>query len=133
MNTKIILLTQFNDSIFYSCNDVKDDPFVPCFGCDSSTPRSSFDRRNGFQSGYEDESFHFKNRQSDESFRATRQSRRVICPRGSRTGRRCRIRASRAIEIRSLTYSRTQQFIQAEEYLSSDDLQIIRFFQTFFH
>ena len=72
-------------------------------------------------------------RQSGESFRATRQSRRLICPRGSRTnGIGCRIRASRAIQIRQLPYSRIQQFIQAEEYLSGDDIEILRFFQTLF-
>ena len=72
-------------------------------------------------------------RQSGESFRATRQSRRLICPRCSRAnGVGCRIRDGRAIEIRRLTYSRIQRFIHAEEYLSGDDLEIIRFFQTLF-
>ena len=117
--------------IFFSCNGVRDDPFVPCFGCDGSTPRSSFDRRDGF--GYEDDSFQFTDRQTQETFRATRQSRRIICPRGERTSRRCRLRASRQIQIRNLTYLRAQRFVQAEQYLSSDDLQIIRFFQTLFH
>ena len=72
-------------------------------------------------------------RQSGESFRATQQRMRLICPRGSRTnGAGCRIRASRAIEIRQLPYRRIQKFIQAEEYLSGDDIEILRFFQTLF-
>ena len=72
-------------------------------------------------------------RQSGESFRATQQRRRLICPRGSRTnGVGCRIRASRAIEIRRLPYSRIQRFIHAEEYLSNDDLEIIRLLQALF-
>ena len=133
MDAKQFLLKPFYDLIFYSCNEVSDDPFVPCFACDDSTPRSSFDRRNGVLSGYEDESFEFRDRQTSETFRATRQSRRLICPRGQRTSRRCRLRASRAIQIRNLTYLRAQRFVQAEQYLSSDDLQIIRFFQTLFH
>merc|ERR1719350_1314661 len=97
-----------------SCNEVGDDPFFPCFGCDDSTPRSSFDRRNGFQNGYEDESFEFKDRQSGETFKATRQSKRIICSRGNRTSRRCRLRASRAVEIRDMTYAQATQFVQAE-------------------
>ena len=119
--------------LLYSCNDFGDDPFVPCFGCDNATPRNSFDRRHGFKNANDNSDFLFMERQSGESFRATRQSRRLICPRGSRTnGVGCRIRASRAIEIRQLPYSRIQKFIQAEEYLSGDDIEILRFFQTLF-
>ena len=121
---KHILIVQY----FYSCNDVMDDPFLPCVGCDDSTPRSSFDRRNGFQNGHEDKSFEFKERQGGETIRATGQGKRIICSRGSRTRRRCRLRISRAIEYRRSTYFQFQRFIQAEQYLSSDDLQIIRLF-----
>ena len=117
----------------YSCNDFGDDPFVPCFGCDNATPRNSFDGRHGFKNANHKSDFLFMERQSGESFRATQQRRRLICPRGSRTnGVGCRIRASRAIEIRQLPYRRIQKFIHAEEYLSDDDLEILRFFQTLF-
>ena len=72
-------------------------------------------------------------RQGGERFKATRISSRLICPRGSRmNGLGCRIRASRAIEIRQLSYLRVLQFIQSEQYLSGDDLEIIRFLQTLF-
>jgi hypothetical protein len=116
-----------------SCNGVRDDPFVPCFGCDNATPRSSFDKRNGFKGGYQDEDYEFHDRQSGETFRATRQSRRIICPRGATSSRRCRLRASRVIQFRNLTYFRALSFVQSEQYLSSDDIQIIRFFQTLFN
>ena len=120
-----------NNEISYSCSEVGDDPFVPCFGCDNGTPRSSFDRRNDPDAD-DKQNFGFTDRQSAEGFRVTAQQKRIICRRGSTTGRSCRIRASRAAEIRRLGYQQNLRFIQAESYLSQDDIDIIRFFQTLF-
>ena len=92
-------------------------------------PKSSFDRRNGFQNGYEDGSFEFTDRQSGETFKATRLNSRSICLRGTRRSLRCRLRVSWAIQFRKLTDLRAQRFVQAEQYLIGDDVQIIRFFQ----
>ena len=66
-------------------------------------------------------------RQSGEMFQATRQSRRVICGTGPNGGRRCRLRIDRAMQFRRITYGRAIQFIQSEQYLSNDDVDIIRY------
>ena len=66
-------------------------------------------------------------RQSGEMFQATRQSRRIICGTGTNGGRRCRLRIDRAMQFRRITYGRAIQFIQSEQYLSNDDVDIIRF------
>ena len=117
--------------IFHSCNSLEDDPFVPCFGCDDNAPRRSFDRRNDPHAN-ETRGFVFKNPRSGERFWASRKIKRIICRIGSTTTRRCRLRVSRAVQIRRLPYIRVLKFVQAEEYLSEDDIDIIRFFQTLF-
>ena len=60
---------------------------------------------------------------------ATAQKRRLICrnKRGGRVARSdCRIRIDRLMQIRAETYGRAQQFIQSENYLSPEDINIIR-------
>ena len=66
--------------------------------------------------------------QSNESFQATRQSRRLICRRGRQGlgGRFCRLRIDRMMQIRSRSYMQAYEFVQNEEYLSEEDLNIIR-------
>ena len=59
-------------------------------------------------------------------FLATAQSRRVVCRSGLLGRRACRIRVDRAMELRRVTYGRGLQFIQSEQYLSDEDLSIIR-------
>ena len=65
-------------------------------------------------------------RQTNEMFLATAQSRRVVCRSGLLGRRFCRVRIDRAMEIRRVTYGRGLQFIQSEQYLSDEDLSIIR-------
>ena len=105
----------------YRCDGPNDDPFRACFGCEENLKRSSFfdNYTNYF---YND----FIDRQTGERFRATRQSRRLICS-NRRDRNFCRIRVDRAMELRSRSYMRSLQFIQSEEYLSADDLDILRY------
>ena len=66
--------------MIYSCTDPVDDIFAPCFGCDNADHdiyQTKFDHHGNFYSnGYEDYENADK-RQADESFQATRQSRRI--------------------------------------------------------
>ena len=66
-------------------------------------------------------------RQTGEMFQATSQSRRVICGMGPNGGQRCRLRIDRAMQFRRVTYGRAIQFIQSEQYLGNDDVDIIRY------
>ena len=109
-----------------------DDPFQPCFQCENTAQERNFYKQGGHQYFYARNRYHYLERQSGERFEATSQSRRIICPRGTTRGSRCRIRVSRAIQFRRRSYPRTQRFVHAEEYISGDDLEIIRFFQTLF-
>ena len=109
-----------------------DDPFQPCFQCENAAQERNFYTQGGHQYLYARNRYNYLERQSGERFEATSQRRRIICPRGATTGSRCRIRVSRAIQFRRRSYSRTQGFVHAEEYISGDDLEIIRFFQTLF-
>ena len=102
-----------------------DDPFRPCFECNNADPRSSFYTQQEHHYVVRKHRYYYIKRQSREKFQATRQSRRIICRRGAREGRLCRIRISRAIQFRRKTYRRAQNFLHAEEYLSFDDLEII--------
>ena len=64
-------------------------------------------------------------RQTGEMFQATQQSRRVICSRGQNGAQRCRLRIDKAMQFRRVSYGRAVQFIQSEQYLKRDDVDII--------
>ena len=67
----------------------------------------------------------FFSRQTGERFQTTRQSKRVVC----RSGRSsCNLRVDRGAQLRSKDYARTQRFIQSEQYLTNDDMDILRFY-----
>ena len=106
---------------YYRCDGPNDDPFRACFGCEESLKRSSV---------FHNHTYHFYNgfidRQTGERFRASRQSRRLICSNRIRRNS-CRLRVDRAMELRSRTYMRSLQFIQSEEYLSNDDLDLLKY------
>ena len=114
--------------MIYSCTDPVDDIFAPCFGCDNAAHdgfQTQFDNFGNFYSnGYEDYETSNK-RQSGESFQATRQSRRLICRKGA-SGNSCKLRINRLMQIRNVTYGRANQFLQNEEYLSQEDINIVR-------
>ena len=68
-------------------------------------------------------------RQTNEFFQATSQKRRLICrnTNGIRLARsQCRIRVDRMMQLRIETYGRVQQFVQSENYLSPEDINIIK-------
>ena len=102
----------------YSCEGVNDDPFKPCFQCEDVTSRSELPYY----------AYSYIDRQSGEKFQVTRPSRRVVCRRGPAGRRRCRLRVSRAMQLRQTQYGPSLQFVQAEQYLSTDDLDILRYY-----
>ena len=107
------------NSIFSSnsCELASDDPFRSCFGCDddmTDIDETSKDYDN------------LIDRQAGEVFQATSQNRRVICGRGPLGGMRCRLRIDRAMQLRRVSYGRALQFIQSEQYLGDDDVDVIR-------
>ena len=67
-------------------------------------------------------------RQTGESYEATRQSKRVICQRVNGIFTGCRLRVDRGVQLRSISYPRALTFIQSEQYLSQEDIDIIRFY-----
>ena len=99
----------------FSCAGPEDDPFLACLGCDES----NFDH---YGNPYLDNHI---DRQTGEMFQATQQSRRVIC-RNEGGGQRCRLRIDKAMQFRRVSYGRAIQFIQSEQYLKADDVDIIR-------
>ena len=103
------LTIEINILNYFRCVLPSDDPFIPCFGCDS---RRRIKR--------------YIDRQTNEMFLATAQSRRVICRSGIAGRRLCSVRVDRAMELRRVTYGRGLQFIQSEQYLSDEDISIIR-------
>ena len=107
--------------IFSSCIGPEDDPYRPCFECEGIQSRKVYG--DAHFDNYLEYDF-LTSRQSNESFQATRQSKRVVC--GTENGnRRCRLRISRAIQLRGRSYARTQDFIQREQYLSEEDVELI--------
>ena len=84
----------------------------------ASTAKHYAHRRQYFD-GYID-------RQTGEMFQATTQSRRVLCSPGPQGRQRCRLRIDKAMQFRRVTYGRAIQFIQSEQYLGNDDVDIIR-------
>lgn len=100
------------------CKGADDDEFAPCFGCRDETSKN----------GFYEYANNYHERQSGESFKVTNQSRRLICRRGARN---CRLRVTRSIELRQRTYGRALQFVQSEQYLSLDDMDLIKYFLFF--
>ena len=103
----------------FSCTGVNDDPYRACFGCDTSTFEESAFHQNQKQFSID--------RQTGEMFQATQQSRRVICGQGQNGGQNCRLRIDKAMQFRRVSYGRAIQFIQSEQYLKADDVDIIRY------
>ena len=116
----ILFFRKINNKILfpYSCEGVNDDPFKPCFQCEDVTSRSDLPHY----------AYSYIDRQSGEKFQVTRPSRRVVCRRGPAGRRRCRLRVSRAMQLRQAQYGPSLQFVQAEQYLSTDDLDIVRYY-----
>ena len=103
----------------YSCTSSSDDLYRSCFGCENESRNTYYaHQRQSFQ-GYID-------RQTGEMYTATTQSRRVVCNQGPQGNRRCRLRISKAMQIRRRSYGRALQFVQSEQYLNDDDVDIIR-------
>ena len=94
-----------------------DDPFKACFGCENG-----MSSRNIKNPGYH----RHIDRQSGEVFQATSQNRRVICGKDPLGNMRCRLRIDRAMQLRRVSYGRALQFIQSEQYLGDEDVNIIR-------
>ena len=125
--------------IIYSCVDPMDDLFVPCFPCDNSFETRLHNSTNYYGNGYE-ENFHPNGyddyatvikRQTQETlgsetFQSTAQSRRVICRRTPAGARDCRLRVDRLVQLRGRTYGRSIQFVQNVEYLTQEDLDLVR-------
>ena len=117
-----------------------DDLFVPCFGCDNSFQTTRLDNSTNYYGNAYEENFYpngyqdyeaFIERQTQESFneeifQSTGQSRRVICRRTPAGARDCRLRVDRLVQLRSRTYGRSIQFLQNEEYLTQQDLDLVR-------
>ena len=74
------------------------------------------------------EFYDFIDRQTGEVFQATAQNRRVVCVRGQSGGTRCRLRIDRAMQLRGVSYGRALQFIQSEQYLGDDDVDVFRLY-----
>ena len=105
--------------ILFSCVMPQDDPFRSCFGCEDENQNRYYVHQRQSYHGYID-------RQTGEMFQATTQSRRVLCSPGPRGRQRCRLRIDKAMQFRRVTYGRAIQFIQSEQYLGNDDVDIIR-------
>ena len=91
---------------------------MACLGCDPSDPYEHY----GYHGGPKNKI----NRQAGEVFQATSQSRRVVCGNGPDGRRRCRLRIDKSMQLRMVQYGRALQFIQSEQYLSDEDLELIR-------
>ena len=107
------------ETIFYSCTSSSDDLYRSCFGCENESQNIYY--------AHQRQSFHtYIDRQTGEMFQATTQSRRVLCNQGAQGNRRCRLRIDKAMQFRRVSYGRAVQFIQSEQYLTNDDVDIIR-------
>ena len=102
------------------CDQLNEDPFRSCFGCETESRRIDY----LFHGHLYDYHNHI-DRQTGEMFQATQQSRRVICSRGQNGAQRCRLRIDKAMQFRRVSYGRAVQFIQSEQYLKRDDVDII--------
>ena len=101
------------------CDHPNDDSFRACFGCQEQENRKVHRSYHYY--------YNYIDRQTGEMFQATQQSRRVICGVGPAGAQRCRLRIDRAMQFRRVSYGRAIQFIQSEQYLGDDDVDIIRY------
>ena len=99
--------------VHFRCESPEDDPFMSCFGCENKFSENSFEYRNHID------------RQTGEMFQTTTQSRRVICGVGPGGTQRCRLRIDKAMQFRRVTYGRAIQFIQSEQYLEDEDIELV--------
>ena len=88
---------------------------MACLGCDES----NYDHYGNLYLSNQ------INRQTGEMFQATQQSRRVMC-KNVEGQQKCRLRIDKAMQFRRVSYGRAIQFIQSEQYLGNDDVDIIR-------
>ena len=124
-------LKKFNNPLLfwycshYSCTGPKDDPFTACFGC----AQNEKGKEKVLDTDYENQYGNI-DRQVRERFRRTKRSRRVICRRNRSN---CQIRIDKSIELRNRSYMRALEFVQSEEYLDQEDVDILlKFFFTWF-
>ena len=111
----------------FSCNGPGDDEYRPCFECEG------FEARKAYGDQFFDPIEHsHTSRQDGNSFQVTRQSRRVICGIGMTGEQICRLRVSRAMQLRGRSYTRAQDFVQSEQYLTQEDIDLIfRYYSSF--
>ena len=112
----------------FSCNGPEDDEYRPCFECDGFSARKVYgEYANNFIQ------YNYTSRQSGENFQATQQSSRVMCRLGiSGILVDCKLRVSRGMQLRSRSYERAQEFVQSEQYLSQEDIDLIfRYLSSF--
>ena len=110
-------------AIFPRCVLPSDDPFTSCFGCESEITIKIVKQKRYDYTHHEFDNF--IDRQSEEVFQATAQNLRVICVAGATGRRRCRLRIDRAMQLRGVSYGRALQFIQSEQYLGDDDVDVV--------
>ena len=109
--------------LYYRCTGPNDDPYRSCFGCENAAIRIDSDLYDSYYETFNN----FIDRQSGERFQVTRQSRRLVCRGRATGGRICSLRIDRAMQLRQTSYARVQQFVQSEQYLSDDDVNILIF------
>ena len=110
----------------FRCRGNTDDTFRPCFECHTTDPRKSF----GW--GGDNPAWNIlQQRYERDRFRATKRKSRIICSKTAKNGHSCRIRTSRAIEFRAVSYIRVLRFIQKEQYLTKEDIDIFQYFQSY--
>ena len=111
----------------FSCKGPEDDPFRPCFACEEFQARTVYGAHYNNSIEYDINS----RQDGEDNFQATRQSKRLICSAGATTSAACRLRVSRGTQLRSRNYARAQSFVQSEQYLTDDDLEIIRYYRYY--
>ena len=111
--------------LYYSCIGPEDDVFRPCFSCTNFASETDF-RKTDYDY---DTARNSIDRQTGEMFQATERRQRLICQSTGSGARRCRLRVDKLAQFRSQSYERSLRFVQAEEYLSEDDLDIIRYYK----
>ena len=104
--------------MYYSCTGPNDDPFTACFGCTQNEKGEEKVLDYDYENQYEN-----IDRQVRERFRRTKKSRRVICRRNRSN---CKIRINKSIELRDRSYMRALEFVQSEEYLDQEDVDILK-------
>ena len=112
--------------MLFSCNGQDDDKFRPCFDCEG------FEARNVYGGSFSDPiEYKYTSRQSEESFKATLRSERVVCRIGlSGQVVDCRLRVDRIMQLRGRSFERALEFVQSEQYLSQEDIDLL--FRNFY-